>query len=254
MIDEVQRLLDEYWRWLRDRTALRAVDGSVELTTPFLDRHNDYIQLYVTRSPGGFELTDDGQTIRDLRASGTELNTPKRELLLNQTLAGFGIKREADALVATATPETFSVRKHNLLQSVLAVNDLFYLSEPMVASLFLEDVTHWLDSIKVRYVPRTKVTGASGYDHLFDFVIPRSEAAPERYLRVINRPNKESAEATAFTWLDSREARRPESRAYAVINDREREVSPQVIGALRQYSIASILWSQRSAFVDELAA
>ena len=254
MIDEIQRLLDQYWLWLKDRTAVREIDSWVELTTPFVDRHNDYIQLYVSRSPEGFLLTDDGQTIRDLRASGTELNTPKREQLLDLTLSGFGVQRDGDALVAPATAETFSLRKHNLLQSVLAVNDLFYLSEPVVASLFIEDVTQWLDSLKIRYVPRTKVSGVSGYDHLFDFVIPRSSVAPERYLRVINRPSKESAETTAFAWLDSREARPPESKAFAVINDMERAVSPQVTAALRQYSIAPIVWSRRNEFEEELAA
>jgi hypothetical protein len=114
-------------------------------------------------------------------------------------------------------------------------------------------VTQWLDSLKIRYVPRTK-SGVSGYDHLFDFVIPRSSVAPERYLRVINRPSKESAETTAFAWLDSREARPPESKAFAVINDMERAVSPQVTAALRQYSIAPIVWSRRSEFEEELVA
>jgi hypothetical protein len=157
-------------------------------------------------------------------------------------------------LIAPATADTFSLRKHNLLQSVLAVNDLFYLSEPVITSLFIEDVVLWLDSLKVRYVPRTKVSGVSGYDHMFDFVIPRSQVAPERYLRVINRPSKDSAEATAFAWLDSREARPPEAKAYAVINDTERVVSPQVTSALRRYSIAPIVWSRRQEYAEELVA
>ena len=254
MIDEVQQLLDEYWRWLKDRTVLRDVGDWIELTTPFVDRHNDRIQLYVSRTSDGYLLTDDGATIRDLRMSGTELNTPKREQLLNLTLSGFGIHRDGDALIAPATPETFGLRKHNLLQGVLAVNDLFYLSEPVVASLFIEDVTQWLDSLRVRYVQRTKVTGVSGYDHVFDFVIPRSELAPERFVRVMNRPSKESAEAAAFAWIDSRNSRQPEAKAFAVINDAERTVSPQVSTALRSYSVVPIIWSRRREHEEELAA
>jgi hypothetical protein len=72
------------------------------------------------------------------------------------------------------------MRKHNLLQAMLAVNDLFFLSIQMVASLFYEDVVSWLDTNEIRYTPNVKFTGKSGYDHLFDFVIPKSRRQPER--------------------------------------------------------------------------
>lgn len=41
MIGEVQSLLDQYWIWLRDRTSLREIGDWTEITTPYLDRHND---------------------------------------------------------------------------------------------------------------------------------------------------------------------------------------------------------------------
>ena len=41
MIAEIQRLTDEYHVWLREKTILRSVDDWVEITTPYLDRHND---------------------------------------------------------------------------------------------------------------------------------------------------------------------------------------------------------------------
>jgi hypothetical protein len=52
MIDQVQQLLDQYWAWLKDKTKLREVGGDwVEITTPHLDRHNDYLQIYARRHP-----------------------------------------------------------------------------------------------------------------------------------------------------------------------------------------------------------
>jgi hypothetical protein len=78
VIDEVRGLLDEYAQWLRDKSVLREVnDRYVEITTPYLDRHNDYTQIYVRRDNGGFVLTDGGETIQDLRASGCDLETSK---------------------------------------------------------------------------------------------------------------------------------------------------------------------------------
>lgn len=44
MLSEIKELLDNYSLWLRDKTTLRQIDENwVEITTPFLDRHNDYI-------------------------------------------------------------------------------------------------------------------------------------------------------------------------------------------------------------------
>lgn len=42
MIDEIRGLLDQYAQWVRDKSVLREVnDQYVEITTSYLDRHND---------------------------------------------------------------------------------------------------------------------------------------------------------------------------------------------------------------------
>jgi hypothetical protein len=254
MIDEIQKLLDQYLAWLRDKTALRQVKDWIEITTPYLDRHNDYLQIYVKRENSGFILTDDGYTIEDLKRSGCELESKKRKELLYLTLNGFGVKLKGNALTVHASPENFALRKHNLVQSMLAVNDLFYLAVPMVASLFLEDVTSWLDLSDVRYTPKVKFTGKSGYDHLFDFVIPASKRQPERILQTINRPSRDTAQAVAFSWIDTREVRPTNSRAYAFLNDSEHALSASVLDALKNYDVNPVLWSKREEVREELAA
>ncbi|VVB63294.1 Uncharacterised protein [uncultured archaeon] len=122
----------------------------------------------------------------------------------------------------------------------------------MVSSLFLEDVIIWLDENEIRYTPNAKFTGKSGYDHLFDFVIPKSKRQPERILQAINRPSRDEAQAAAFAWFDTRDVRPPNSRAYAILNDSERDVPPTVIDALQSYDVRSIPWSKREAVVEEL--
>ncbi|MGH2457696.1 MAG: DUF1829 domain-containing protein [Chloroflexota bacterium] len=99
-----------------------------------------------------------------------------------------------------------------------------------------------------------KFTGKSGYDHLFDFVIPRSRAEPERIVKAISRPSRETAEALAFAWVDTKEVRSPESRAYAVLNDADHAISESVLEALRSYDVRPILWSGRERVRPELAA
>jgi len=254
MIQDIQHLMEAYNAWLKDKTVLRQIDQWVEITTPYLDRHNDYMQIYAEKDNGGFILTDDGYTIDDLELSGCKLETPKRQDLLRMTLNGFGVKLDGKALQVHASVDNFALRKHNLVQAMLAVNDMFYLAMPMVASIFYEDVVAWLDINDIRYTPKVKFTGKTGYDHLFDFVIPKSRQQPERIIQAINRPNRDTAMALIGSWGDTKEVRPPNSRPYALLNDSEQAVSQAVIDALRNYDVRPVVWSQRDEVREELAA
>ena len=254
-VAEIEQLLQNYRGWLRDKTTLRQVDGDwVEITTPYLDRHNDALQIYVRSENGGYILTDDKYTVHDLEASGCNLHTGKRQDLLKTTLNGFGIKLQDEALEIHATADSFPLKKHNLIQAMLAVNDLFYLAKPVVESLFFEDVVSWLDANEIRYTPEVKFTGISGYDHLFNFVIPKSRKQPERVVQAVNRPTRETALSFINAWTETRQTRTPESKAYAVLNDMERPVPGNVIDAFRNYQIRPVPWSDRAQVVPELAA
>ena len=254
MIDEIQDLLNRYLSWLKDKTTLRQIKDWVEITTPYLDRHNDYLQIYVKHDNGGFSLTDGGYIINDLHQSGCDLESKKRGDLLKLTLNGFGVKIENESLFVHATSDNFALKKHSLVQAMLAVNDLFYLAAPMVSSLFLEDVTLWLDAHEIRYTPRVKFAGKSGYDHMFNFVIPASKKYPERILEAINRPNRDTVQSFAFSWIDTRNVRSDNSIAYALLNDYDHTPASTVIDALKTYGIKPILWSKREESSEELAA
>jgi hypothetical protein len=254
-VADIEKLLNEYRSWLKDKTTLRQLDGNwVEITTPYLDRHNDALQIFARQENGGYLLSDDSYTIQDLEASGCNLHTDKRQDLLKVTLTGFGVRLNKEALEIRATAESFPLRKHNLIQAMLAVNDLFYLAKPVVESLFYEDVIAWLDGNDIRHTPKVKFTGISGFDHLFDFVIPKSRRQSERILQAINRPTRDNAEAFIHAWSDTREVRSPESQAYAILNDQEQPISSAVIEAFRNYHIQPVPWGQRIDVVAELAA
>lgn len=254
MISDVQIFLDRYWEWLRDKTTIRRIEDWVEITTPYLDRHNDYLQIYLKGNDDRLTLTDGGYTLDDLEQSGCKIDSPKRQALLNMTVNGFGVQIQDGALNVHATQGNFGPRKHDLVQAMLAVNDLFYLASPIVSSLFYEDVVDWLELSDIRYTPKVKFTGESGYDHVFDFVIPKSRSQPERVLKAINRPSRDSAQSMAFSWLDTKQARPLESRVYALLNDSERPVPSDALNAMRNYHVQPVPWSERDHWREELVA
>lgn len=256
MITEIRQLKEQYLTWLRDEITLREIDEWLEVTAPFLDRHNDYLQIYIKRLDSGYLLTDDGYTVSDLEMCGCNLDSPRRQSLLATTLRGFGVQHDENTkeLYVSAAKENFPLRKHSLLQAMLAVNDLFYLASPHIRSFFLEDVESWLEASNIRFTPKVEFTGRTGYHHHFDFVIPKSRHQPERVLLSINRPDRSSVERSLFAWDETKGNRSIDSSAYAILNDNEKPVPMSVIDAFRNYDVHPVPWSDRESVREELAA
>ena len=245
-------LIEAYVEWFKKRIKVDSIEGICEITTPFIDRHNDQLQIYVKRAKDKLKLTDDGYILKDLQLQGFDIRSEKRQMIIRSILLGFGAHLEQNEIVIEATPENFPEKKHNLIQTMLSINDMFVMSQPMVASVFREDVESYLKKNKVRYTPYVRFTGKSGFTEYFDFAIPQSPKKPERILRAINNPDRQNVIMFIFAWLDIREFRPRKSSALGILNDHDRDVSTDAISALTEYGIKFILWSERKKYIDEL--
>jgi hypothetical protein len=250
---ECEQLVEAYLGWLRQGLSIEEVNGACELTTPFLDRHNDHFQVYAERENGKIVLSDDGYVLADLQASGLELTTPKRKLVLQATLNGLGVKSDGRRLYVEASQRNLGQRLHGLVQAMIGVNDMFMMAQPRVASFFWEDVRGFLDANEIRYSPRVKIAGRSGFDHAIDFLVPKSKGRPERLVEAINAPNKNTIGTYLFALSDTRDARGDDAEAYAFLNDVDREVGGDVLEALEAYDVVPALWSTRERYVEALA-
>ena len=85
--------------------------------------------------------------------SGCNLNAPKRQNMFQATLNGFGVSLVNGELQVKANESNFPAQKHNLLQAILTVNDLFFVSRTNVQNFFSKDVWLWLEDNDIRYVP-----------------------------------------------------------------------------------------------------
>ena len=250
---DVEKLLASYVAWLKDKTKIKTVENDwIEITTPFLDRHNDYLQIYTKKIGNEFQLTDDGAILEDLLLSGCDVSTPKRRKLLEITLNGLGVELSNRKLLVKASQVDFPQKKHDLIQAMLAVNDMFFLAQPTVTSVFFEDVSEWFDESQIRYSPHIRFSGKSGFTHSFDFVIPKSSIQPERIVQLLNKPSRSNAEKLAFTWIDTKEIRNDNTKAFAFLNDQVPDGLDEVEHALKKYEIKPIRWSKRTEIRDEL--
>ena len=202
---ECQQVITEYLKWIKNNTIVKTVEeGTVCLiSTPFLDRHNDHLDIYLIKNNGALKLSDNGYTIADLKMSGFEMNTPKRESILRTALNGFGVKINGnDELYVETNTNNVGQKKHYLLQAILAVNDMFNLSQEKVHSLFKEDVELYFRSNDIFFSKDIKLSGKSGFDHNVDFLIPATKNKPERLIKAINSAKKDTVLSSIMAFND----------------------------------------------------
>lgn len=244
---QCKSLIGDYLSWLKEELRVEELEASCVIATPFLDRHNDEIEIYVERRGDTLYLTDDGYTLSDLRHTGVVLDTEKRQAHLQTILNGFGVRLESDELFVHTSGKDFPQRKHNLIQAMLAINDMFVMGEESVIQLFKEDVDKLLRQNQIPVFRDLKLSGHSGFDHKFDFGIPGGGPnASEAVLQAVNRLTRDHATSLAFMVGDvMRERGENALVAYAFLNDADFELSSDHIDALIAYNIRPLRWSDR---------
>ena len=252
---DCQRIIEDYIKWIRDNTIIKSIqNGAIcEISTPFLDRHNDHLQIYVKKQDEKYILTDDGYTIADLGMSGMEINTPKREQIFRTILNGFGVEWGINnELYIEANLSNIGQKKHYLLQAIISVNDMYTLSQETVYSLFKEDVERYFKSNDIFFSRDIKITGKTGFDHNIDFLISASRTKPERLIKTINTPRRNPIMAAIFAFSDITLIREQPTDNYVIYNDIDKQVSPDVLSALTNYGVKNIPWSQKEICKKEL--
>jgi hypothetical protein len=250
--NECERLITDYVHWLKEGLRVSELESCCHIATPFLDRHNDEIEIYVEKRNGSLILSDDGYTISDLESTGMKFETEKRKAHLKSILNGFGVQLENRELLVTASANDFPQKKHALVQAILSINDMFVMAEEHVLSLFKEDVARFLEQNAIPVFPDFKLSGRSGFDHKFDFGLPKTAQKPQRILQAINNLTKDQATSFAFAVADVRVMRAEPLQAFTFLNDVEHRINEENLSAIRNYDIQPLLWSERQSALSFL--
>lgn len=116
-------LIDGYYEWLKDKTAWKQLkEDWVEITTPYLDRQDDYIQIYLKQDGNDYILSDDSCTIKNLDPFASFFYSPTNQTLLEQTLNDYGVQRNGWELFIKAGQQDFSLKMHNLIQTINSIS------------------------------------------------------------------------------------------------------------------------------------
>lgn len=140
---DIQKLINDYIDWLKSEITFEKIGEYYEITTPYLDNANDYLQLYVKQEDNQILFTDDSMTINNLKMHGITL-TKNRKIQLQRILYQYGVQLDGDELIAKVPINNFPQKKHLFIQAMLRIDDMFSLSKTRVSSLFLDDVQEFL--------------------------------------------------------------------------------------------------------------
>jgi len=125
---EIQKMLDEYTGWLRSEITVTNFGEYHELTTPYLDRYNDYLQIYVKpEADGRMATTDDSYIIDNLISAGMSFKAgAKRKIMLDRILQNFSLQLDGNAITTTATASNFPQKKHQMGEDFIRYTPLTF--------------------------------------------------------------------------------------------------------------------------------
>lgn len=256
-LNRAEKIIDGYVNWWKAEVSAYQEGESIRLVCPMLDRNNDHMNLYIADNPeGGYFLTDMGATIDDLKSSGCDvLGSAARENKLTHTLNGYGLQRLDNELYVLADESNLFQKMNMLMQGMASVDDLFFTAKDGVRSIFLEDIAQWFDDNGVRYTPNVRLSGRSGFEAKFDFVIPKTpKKKPERYIKAVGNPSESSVKNAIFGWSDISSIR-GDSESFLFLNDTKMKVdSTSILHACKEYQIIPVPWSRAEEYLPELAA
>lgn len=247
-----------YLNWIKENIEQFQINSTTfRLTLPFLDRNNDLIEFYIIKKEDGtFCITDDGATINDLHMAGFDVSSSdRRKKILDTIISAHGVTRTEDnELLIHCTMGDLAFKKHMLAQCMVKVSDMFYLSKSNVQSVFLDDVQSFLDKNDVRYIENICITGKSKLATHYDFAIGRSKNSAERLIKVVNNMDLNAARNIIFAWNDTKEGRQHDTKLYTFIQNTDKKVSQDAVGALKEYGIHPALWTEKENYIAELIA
>ena len=247
-----QNLVKKYYDWLHENTEVSSSVNSEwsVITTPFVGIFNDFVEIFIKIKDDNVFLSDDGCTINNLNQTGVDISkSPNRKKIFDNILANFGVKEIEGELQAECSVKNFPQKKHSFLEALIGLNDMFVLSKPNVSSVFKEDVEEYLENIGVLFTKELKISGASGIDFTFDFLIPGKRN--EKIARAINQINTTTLTTFLYAWDDVHQIREEKTKrkisAIAIINDVKKSIKPEYLEAIRIKKADYILWSERDS-------
>lgn len=252
MIKDLKKLYDD---WNKKNIKLEKFKDFIEIQTPFVDMHNDFIHLFFSEIDNKYTISDDGHVLSELNMLGVDVsNTKKRKDYFNTKLRIFGVnfnEKTEELYVSFDDLSEYPQKQHNLIQCIIQVSDMLLTSRSNVISIFTEEIKRFFDESDILNTPDLGFNGKSGNQQNFDFVIPHRKEKKEKIIKAVNSPTSRNYQNTLFPFIDIQDVR-SDSEFYVLANDINVPVSDKFSNSLNNYGIKVLPWSDKNQIVNTL--
>jgi len=249
MIEAVDQLVEDYYSWMRMQTLthLETSSGWGLISTPFIGLNNDHISISVKEEGNSILLSDEGDTLANLKLEGVKFDNRSKTRLKykNDILRNFGVEINAhDELIVKCKKNEFPQYAHNFIQAIKELSDLSVLSSKSVAKIFNDDVRSYFDDLNIVYTEEIFLKSADGLNIKYDFIVPQRQT--DFLVRSFSRVNESHIKGFFYDSDSVMESRRKEGIALAIINDSQIKPNPSLLEAIgNRTNTKFLLWSER---------
>jgi len=246
-------LVDNYLLWLKENIKSKDINNGYHFSLPFLDNHNDHIEIYIIKnSDFEFTLTDGGYIINDLEISGVSFNTPTRKILLERILLSYGVKLDEtdNSIYIRSDLKNLAKKKHILVQCILAISDLYILAKESIQNFFFDDVYDKFKEKNILVTTKITINGKSGYPNNIDILLPTKLG--EILIKTISNPRKDRITSILFSYNDIKQTGRDVKEGLIVYDDRQFELKKEDEIAVKTYQTKLLGLNELSNYIDSL--
>lgn len=252
MIDQLKK---EFLEWTQSNFKVEKINDSIEISTPFVDMHHDYISLFFVKEKESYKLTDDGYIVNELETFGVDVeSSQKRKEFFNMTLNVFGINFDAgknELYLEFHDLSEYPDAQQRLTQCIMRVQDMMLTSRNRVISFFTEDIENFFLEEDVFFNESPGYVGKSGRTQTFEFALPKSKKAKPKLIKAVNNPTSEAFKDPLWSFIDIQEVK--EDHEFIVLaNDVNFGLNSQFINPFKNYNIRVLPWSEKENWVKDL--
>lgn len=251
----IEELKNEYLKWTQQKIELKDNQDFVEIVTPFVDLHHDYISIFFSQENDKYKLTDDGYILDELSMLGIDiLSSIKRRNFFDSTLKIFGIdynESTSELFVMFNSINEYPEMQHRLTQCLIRISDMLLTSRNKVANFFSEDISNFFLESNVYFSESPGYIGRTGRNVTFDFALPRSKKVKPKLIKAINSPTAEAYKEPLLAFVDIQDTK-SDHDFIVLANDLNNSIADKFLEPLTNYGVEVLAWSSRYDWVEKL--
>lgn len=117
--------VDNYVEWLSENMFATDIDGNIEVTAPFLDSRNDYLQVYVRKLDEDlYVISDGGHIARELELVGMNMYNEKEDI--ESLVSESTVIYNNNEIRIYCGKEDISSSMHELFLDILKIETVFF--------------------------------------------------------------------------------------------------------------------------------